>query len=610
MQIRRLRMENFRSVASGEVMFKNHTVLIGGNSVGKSTVCEALDLLLGPDRLSRANPINEHDFHRRAYLGDDGEPIKVELEVVLTDLGTELEAKYRAHREYWDTENETLLDEEDEPEHTDLDYVIPALRIVFEGIYDKEEDEFSAKTFFASPPHEDGGSPVRVNRSSKREFGFIYLRALRTGARALSLERGSLLDIILRLKEDDRSEMWEQTLNQLENLKPPIDQIPQLQEILEDIDERARRFIPLTEDGPAFRLFPSALTREDLRHAITLFGSSERSNTPVPYWRLGSGVINALVFSLLTFIAQLKKNVIFAMEEPEIAIPPHTQRRIVKFLRSRMQQAILTTHSPFVLEQFEPEDVVILDRAEDCELTGKHVEVAGFKAKTYRGNLRRILAEAMLGTGVICVEGVSDAEVLSSASDVLEAGYDPGTYTPLDLSGVTIVQCEGDGGILRYGEFFKSLGKEIYAFYDRQANLGIADDIDKLFDESWQLDQTGIEFLLAEEVSIVVLRKFLERASKWDDYPSNVAKPALFTYGANLGDDDVRKLAKRVLKTRKGSGYAGRLVELCEPADLPRIVVSALNTISESLPDNLPPEDDEGMRMARPTTYELSQPGR
>jgi hypothetical protein len=110
MQIRRLRMENFRSVASGEVMFKNHTVLIGGNSVGKSTVCEALDLLLGPDRLSRANPINEHDFHRRAYLGDDGEPIKVELEVVLTDLGTELEAKYRAHREYWDTENETLLD--------------------------------------------------------------------------------------------------------------------------------------------------------------------------------------------------------------------------------------------------------------------------------------------------------------------------------------------------------------------------------------------------------------------------------------------------------------------------------------------------------------------
>ena len=594
MQIRRLALKNFRSVLNGEVLFNEHTVLIGSNSVGKSTVCEALDLLLGPDRLSRTNPVNEHDFHQRAYLDEDGEPITIELEVVLTDLSPELEAKYRAHREYWDTANETLLDEADDPEDTDLDHVTPALRIGFEGIYDKEEDEFSAQTYFASPPPDDGRSPVRVSRPSKREFGFIYLRALRTGARALSLERGSLLDIILRLKEDDRSGMWEQTLGQLEKLKPPIDQVPQLKEILEDIDERARRFIPLTDDGQAFRLFPLALTREDLRHSITLFGSSEHSNTPVPYWRLGSGVINALVFSLLTFIAQLKKNVIFAMEEPEIAIPPHTQRRIVKFLQNRMQQTILTTHSPFVLEQFEPEDVVILDRAHDCELTGKHVEISGIKAKTYRGNLRRILTEAMLGTGVICVEGVSDAEVLSSASEVLEEGYGPSTYTPLDLSGVTIVQCEGDGGILRYGEFFKSLGKKIYAFYDKQANREIADDIDELFDASWQLYQTGIEFLLAEEVAIAVLRKFLKRASKWEDYPFNSAKPDQFRYRAKLDEDDVRNLVKWVLKRRKGSGYAEQLVELCERDDLPRIVVEALETVSDALPDNLAPEDDEG----------------
>jgi putative ATP-dependent endonuclease of OLD family len=594
MQIRRLTMSNFRSVASGQVMFGGHTVLIGGNSVGKSTVCEALDLLLGPDRLSRTNAINEHDFHQRLYLDEDGEPVKIELEVVLTDLTPDLETKYRAHREYWDTEKEELLDEEDEPEDTDLNHVVPALRIAFEGFYDKQEDEFTAQTYFASPPPEEDENRVRVSRASKREFGFIYLRALRTGARALSLERGSLLDIILRLKEDDRSAMWEQTLSQLESFDPPIDQIPQLKDILQDIDKRARRFIPLTADGQAFRLFPSALTREDLRRSITLFGSSERSNTPVPYWRLGSGVINALVFSLLTFIAQLKKNVIFAMEEPEIAIPPHTQRRIVKFLRGRMQQAILTTHSPFVLEQFDPEEVVILNRDQDCELEGRHVEVAGIKAKTYRGNLRRIVAEAMLGTGVICVEGVSDAEVLTAASDVLEEKNEPGTYTPLDLSGVTIVQCEGDGGILRYGEFFRALGKKIYAFYDKQSNAEIAGDIDKLFDGCWELDHSGIEYLLAEEVAISALRSFLKDASPWDDYPSNAAKPALFEYKAELEDDEVRSLAKRVLRARKGSGYAGRLVELCESDDLPEIVVEALEAISDALPDNLSPEEDEG----------------
>ena len=66
MRIRRLKLKNFRSVERGKILFPEHTVMIGGNSVGKSTICEALDLLLGPDRLSRAGAINEHDFHGRA----------------------------------------------------------------------------------------------------------------------------------------------------------------------------------------------------------------------------------------------------------------------------------------------------------------------------------------------------------------------------------------------------------------------------------------------------------------------------------------------------------------------------------------------------------------
>jgi len=606
MKIRSLKISNFRSIENGQVLFPGHTVMIGGNSVGKSTICEALDLLLGPDRLSRVNAINEHDFHKRIYMDTEGEPVKIELEVILTDLTPELETKYRAHREYWDTAEQKLLDETNEAENTDLDHVTPALRIVFEGIYDIDEDEFSAQTYFASPPVDEGDSRKKVHRSAKREFGFIYLRALRTGARALSLERGSLLDIILRLKGDDRSAMWEQTLKQLENLDPPIDQIPQLSDVLKEIDTRARKFVPLSGDEQAFRLYPSALTREDLRRTITLFGASERSNTPVPYWRLGSGVVNALVFSLLTFIAQLKKNVIFAMEEPEIAIAPHTQRRIVKFLLSQMQQTILTTHSPFVLEQFKPENVVILERDQDCKLNGRHVEITGIKAKTYRGSLRRSLAEAMLGNGIICVEGVSDVEVLVAASDVIEEYSEPGSYTALDLSGVTVIECEGDGGILRYGEFFQTLGHKVFAFYDLQKNADIANDINDLFDGSWHLNQTGIEYLLAEETSIQVLRDYLIYASQLEDYPKNTQHPEIFTYTDDLNDEDTRKLVKKVLKKRKGSSYARKLVEMSELNDLPKIIVDALKEISNALPDNFETEKVVEVVVADP---DVNSPG-
>lgn len=587
MRIRRLTMSHFRSVAKGEIIFPDHTVIIGGNSVGKSTMCEALDLLLGPDRLVRSSPVDENDFHERRYLDDDGNPIPIQLEVVLTDLTGDVSTRFHAHREYWNTADNVLLDQTASPEDLEADSVVPALRIRFEGLYDVEEDEFGTETYFASPPANDGERRARVSRSAKRKFGFIYLRALRTGSRALSLERGSLLDIILKLKDYDRSAMWEQTLQSMEDLDPAIDAIPQLRSVLNEIDTRVRRFVGLSDDDRTFRFYPSSLTRENLRRSITLFGLSELSNTPVPYWRLGSGVINSMVFSLLTFIAELKSNVIFAMEEPEIAIPPHTQRRIVQFLHKHMDQSIVTTHSPFVLEQYAQGNVVLLERENAGAVSGRTVEITGLKAKAYKGNLRRVFAEAMLGNGVLCVEGVSDAEALYSASAVLEEQSEEGSYTPLDLSGVTIVQCEGDRGLLRYGEFFSSLGLKIYAFYDRQKNDAGNDDIDALFDKAWELEQTGIEYLLAEEISISVVRDFLKVAEAWDDYPHNARKPQFYGYDQDADDDNVRKLCKRVLMARKGAGYAKHLVEMCGVNDLPSVVVEALEAISDAWPNRL-----------------------
>jgi putative ATP-dependent endonuclease of OLD family len=46
-------IENFRGIRSTKPMLPDHAVLIGDNNTGKSSVFEAIDLALGPDRLSR-----------------------------------------------------------------------------------------------------------------------------------------------------------------------------------------------------------------------------------------------------------------------------------------------------------------------------------------------------------------------------------------------------------------------------------------------------------------------------------------------------------------------------------------------------------------------------
>ena len=60
MKVAKLTIENFRGIQFAELKFGGHALLVGPNNVGKSTICEALDLVIGPDRLSRLPAIEEY----------------------------------------------------------------------------------------------------------------------------------------------------------------------------------------------------------------------------------------------------------------------------------------------------------------------------------------------------------------------------------------------------------------------------------------------------------------------------------------------------------------------------------------------------------------------
>jgi putative ATP-dependent endonuclease of the OLD family len=111
-RVRRLTVTNFRSVAQGVVDFHGHTLLVGGNNVGKSTICEALELVLGPERLFRRPIIDEHDFHNGCYLDAAGEPILIKIEAVLLDLPEETQRKLFGRTRPWSDERGGFVDVE------------------------------------------------------------------------------------------------------------------------------------------------------------------------------------------------------------------------------------------------------------------------------------------------------------------------------------------------------------------------------------------------------------------------------------------------------------------------------------------------------------------
>jgi putative ATP-dependent endonuclease of OLD family len=218
----KLTIENFRGIRSAELKFGGHALLVGANNVGKSTICEALDLVLGPDRLNRFPPIEEYDFYNGKYLepaqveGEGPTPVKMRIEVLLIDLSGEVLKRCAKHLEFWHIKEERLLAEGEVAAATPA-ISIPCLRLETIGEYDPVEDEFTAETFYTHSPDAIEGERDAVRRDIKRLFGFLYLRALRTGTRALSLERGSLLDVLLRLQKV-RTGLWEQAIARLKGL--------------------------------------------------------------------------------------------------------------------------------------------------------------------------------------------------------------------------------------------------------------------------------------------------------------------------------------------------------------------------------------------------------
>jgi len=467
MRVVRLTIDRFRGIKHATLDFTGHTLLVGGNNVGKSTVCEALDLVLGPDRLSRFPPVEEYDFYNSEYLDAEKQPQPLRVEVLITDLSAEVQNGCGAHLEFWH-ETERRILQRGEIALADAPPTIPCLRLETIGRYDPEEDEFNAETYFSHGIFKADGSPEKVGKRVKRMLGFIYLRTLRTGSRALSLERNSLLDIILRL-QGVRTGLWERSITRLRDLSPPIgNDAQELTPVLQNIEERLGQYIALQAPGDATGLYVSQLTREHLRKTLSFFLSTNADQKPVPFQETGTGTLNTLVLALLSFIADAKPDdVIFAMEEPEIALPPHTQRRIANYLLNDTAQCFVSSHSPYVIERFDQTQIHILRRDNTGVVTATAIgQATALKSKHYKRHARRGVAEAMLGRGVIVAEGVSEHSALQAVADKLEATDD--TLWPLDLAGITIFSVDGDGDLPPFGAFFKSLGLETFAFYDKK----------------------------------------------------------------------------------------------------------------------------------------------
>jgi len=508
-------IQNFRGVRESKLFFPDHAVLIGDNNTGKSTVLEAIDLALGPDRLNRRPPVDEHDFYDGMYLSpanaEDAESElfpdepKITIEVTVTNLSAEQEARFGGGVEWLDATTGKFYDAPN-PAGVDDAEIKSALRVTFIGGYDSDEDDFIGNTYLSRSLTEED-IPTPFTKKDKQHCGFLFLRSLRTGSRALSLEHGSLLDIILRLKEI-RPQMWEETIATLAGLNVASDPAIGISGVLESINNSLKKYVP-REWGVNPHLKVSNLTREHLRKVVTAFIATGSGDHAAPFYRQGTGTINMLVLAMLSQIAEDKQNVIFAMEEVETAIPPYAQKRIIHELRRLAAQSIVTSHSPYVLEEFKLEETIILSRASNGVLSSAVIALpASVKHKRYRQEFRTRFCEGLLSRRVLIAEGATETTAFPVAARVLSE-LDPATYSSLEALGVCVVDAGTESQIADLAALYKNLGKRTFAVCDKQSDADKA-VIEAQVDHLFMHDEKGIEDLVLKNTTQAALERFAD----------------------------------------------------------------------------------------------------
>jgi len=417
MWIRQLRITNFRGIKSALVEFSDRqTVLVGPNGSGKSTIVESLALLFGRDRLVRT--LTEHDFY-------GSNPAAADRICLIASITGFVPNQASAHSQ-WFSERRGIPKWHQrstgkllaQPQSSDDELTI---QVGLCARFDRGDLNVETIRYFhdddavVDPFDEDVVQTVPPRLLA--EIGFFLVPAHRTWDKLVSFNS----ELFRRILESSGSLEAAEILAERDRLRRDehrVDLQGSLKGLREGINAELKQ---LLSGDPSLELRLTGTDCESLLYALIphyRFGTS----VSLPAGRHGSGLLSLQTALLVLQVAERRRkanhNVIIAVEEPELHMPPGVHAQILYRLRNSSNQMVCTTHSPRVAAVCSALDIRVVNAGNDAVAPVKPLLKTALPVTAKNGvrklfnESRQAFIEAVMHRFVLVPEGRTDAEWL------------------------------------------------------------------------------------------------------------------------------------------------------------------------------------------------------
>ena len=426
MIVSRLEISGFRGIRDGLFDFQSFTALFGANNCGKTTITEALALVLGRDRLVR--PLTEHDF----YGSTPAEADRIKIVASITGFAGDDPDAYtdwfrwgRATQKWQDAETGEI-----KPENSKANDRL-ACQIGFVARFDHESLETVAVRYFYDAevdPFEEDAPIVIVPVELIRQIGFFLVPASRTWDRTISFGSELFRRVVSYVGGKPAAAVLAER-GRLRNPPEPLEEDDNLCELVSKINADIRALFGRPND---LKLRVTSTDSDGILEAIVPHFSAG-AGVPIPSRRHGSGLISFQVLILLMRFGRtrvaLGDGFMMVIEEPELHVPPPLQRKLLRMFQSMATQTIVTTHSPTVASVPDAHEIYLVVNSSGSASSRplSKTSLAVDAVSPVRGLLlsdRDATVTALMHQTVLIPEGKTDANWLRLFVKILELSAD------------------------------------------------------------------------------------------------------------------------------------------------------------------------------------------